>query len=231
MNALTTTQSSTPAKPTSPELSPELKALLDEPGSPDAAVVGIASLPALVEEAKRVLPALRAVAEAKAGREGVKAVIGRRLATYPQPQRTEGEWDAWWADYFDVLEDVTLASLEAGMRAYVALPDSEFMPKPGQLRELAFTAPCRSLTRLHRATLAIRRAEECRERTPEEIAEAAALAEANRAEIARLAAEFKSKSIPESPKRPVLPSISGQVDERGITQAMRDLMARRQAEA
>ena len=175
----------------------------------------------MVAEAKSALPALKAIADAKAGRVGVKAVIGRRLATYPQPQRTEGEWDAWWGDYFDVLEDVALASLEAGMRAYVALPDSEFMPKPGKLRELAFSAPCRSLTRVHRATLAIRRAEE---------PAAAVTAKADPEAVKQMLADFQTGSLTKAAK-PELPSIAGETDERGITPQMRELLARQRGEA
>lgn len=211
-------------------MSEALISLLDSTESPDAAVAAIASDPVLVEEVRQALPALKAVATAKAGEAGVKAVVGRRVALYPPAYRGEAEAAAWWLDYYDTLSDLSLASLEAGMRAYVALPDSEFMPKPGKLRELAFSAPCRSLTRLHRATLAIRRAE-CEPAAPPtetELAEAAALAEENRLAILKMAGEFKAKSMPDAASRkPELPSIAGAVDARGITAEMRDLMARR----
>jgi hypothetical protein len=48
-----------------------------------------------------------------------------------------GEWAAWWADYTDALGDLTETALELGMREWVRRPDSRFMPKPGELRELA----------------------------------------------------------------------------------------------
>lgn len=171
-----------------------------------------------------MLPALRQVAEAKAGEDGVRRVIAKRFETYPQPQRSDEGWAAWWADYFDVLADLSLASLEAGMRAYVALSDSEFMPKPGKLRELAFSAPCRALQRLHRATIAIQMAEQPAPVTP------APLSEADRAAIAKIADDFKAKSLSDATKlKPALPSIAGAVDEGGITSEMRELIARRQA--
>jgi hypothetical protein len=200
-------------------LSEALTLLLDSTESPDAAVRGIIGSPGLLAEVRSALPALKAVAEAKAGTDGVKAVIGRRLALYPQPQRTDAEAAAWWADYYDTLADVTLASLEAGMRAYVALPSSEFMPKPGQLRELAFTAPCRTLSRYYRAKRTL------------QIADAPPEIEAPRADpvaVKALLAEFETRTVAKS--KPELPSIAGKVDEGGLTQAMRDLMARRQAE-
>lgn len=201
-------------------MSEALTSLLDSTESPDAAVRGIIGDAGLLAEARSALPALKAVAESKAGTDGVKAVIGRRLALYPQPQRTDAEAAAWWADYYDTLADVTLASLEAGMRAYVALPGSEFMPKPGQLRELAFTAPCRSLSRYYRAKRALQIAD-----TPLEIAAPRADPEAVKA----LLAEFEGRTVAKA--KPELPSIAGKVDERGITAEMRALIARRQAEA
>lgn len=195
--------------------------LLDSTGSPEAAVTAIAADPALVAELRAALPALRAVASAPAGTEGVKAVIGRRTALYPPTYRDEAEAAAWWLDYYDVLADLSLASLEAGMRAYVAQPDSEFMPKPGRLRELAFSAPCRSLTRVHRATLAIRRAE-----TPAEDPKP----RADPAEVKALMEEFTAKTSAGA-KIPALPSIAGKVDEGGITSEMRALIARLAEEA
>lgn len=206
-----------------PELSPGLSQLLDHAGSPDAAAREIAETPALLSEAKAALPALQAVATAKAGEEGVRKVISRRFSTYPQPARNEAEWDAWWADYFDALADVTLASLEAGMRAYVADPSSEFMPKPGKLRELAFTAPCRSLGRFYRAKRAIQLSEEIGQLPGPP---------ADPAEVRKMLAGFESSfamRVAEDTK-PRLPSIAGKPDETGITPAMRALLERQRAE-
>jgi hypothetical protein len=108
------------------------------------------------------------------------------------------------------------------MRAYVADPSSEFMPKPGRLRELASTAPCRSLGRYYRAKRAVQRAEE----------EASALPAppADPEEVRKLLAEFGAKSAAIQPVKPALPSIAGKPDETGITPAMRALMERRMGE-
>jgi hypothetical protein len=202
-------------------LSEELSRLLDDTGSsPDARAREIANSPALLAEARSALRDLERVATAKAGPAGVMAVIGRRIALYPQPQRTEGEAEAWWSDYYDTLADVSLASLEAGMRAYVADPASEFMPKPGRLRELAFSAPCRSLTRLYRARRAIQMADE-----PPAIAGPPADPEA----VKSLLAEYNARNVVAA-KRPELPSIAGKTDEGGVTAEMRALMARRAQE-
>ena len=233
MNDLTT-QNSPPATPTTPELGKALSELLDSAGSPDAAAREIAWRPELLAEAVSVLPALKAVAEHRAGADGVRRVIAKRFPTYPQPQRTDEEWADWWADYMETLEDVSLASLEAAMRAYVAMPGSEFMPKPGRLRELAFLTPCRALQRFQRAKRAVQiscEQPEPRDPTPEERTQAARTAEENAEAIRKIAAEFKAKSLSEATAlRPPLPYIGGIPDERGITPQMRELMARRARE-
>lgn len=198
-------------------MSEALTSQLDSTGSPDAAVHAIISDPALLAEVRAALPALKAVAEQKAGTAGVKAVIGRRLALYPQPPRSEAEAAAWWADYYDVLSDVALASLEAGMRQYVADPSSEFMPKPGRLRELAFLAPCRSLGRYYRAKRAVQMADE-----PEPVP----IQRADPTEVRALLAEFNAKVATAAVAKPQLPSIAGKPDEGGLTPQMRELMAR-----
>lgn len=181
----------------------------------------ILGTPGLLEEARRALPALKGVAFAKAGEEGVKAVIGRRLATFTQPARSEGEWNAWWADYFDVLSDVALASLEAAMRAYVALPDSEFMPKPGRLRELAFTSPCRSLARYHRASRAVQVADN-------PVIEAPKASPEDAAAIRRMAVDLGDKLSPQKTK-PTFRATPVEVDEGGLSAVMREALARRAA--
>lgn len=187
----------------------------------DSAPLVIAESPALLAEARALLPALKATAERKAGPDGVRAVIGRRFGLYPQPARDEGEAAAWWSDYIDVLAPMSLASLEAGMRAWVADPKSEFMPKPGQLRELAFTAPCRSLQRYYRAKRAIAMAEE-----PAALPGPAI----DPAEVKVMLAEFEAKTVGAATAlKPVLPSIAGKPAEGGhVTQAMRDLITRRE---
>lgn len=206
-----------------PPLSRALSELLDATGSPDEACRQIISDPGLLNEVKAALPALKEVAETMAGREGVMAVISRRFAIYPQPQRSAEEWDAWWADYFDVLADQPLASLEAGMRAWVARPESEFMPKPGQLRELAFTSPSRSLGRYYRAKRAIQLAEEKPLLTGPRV---------NPTDVRAMLADFNAKmgaGRSDQAKAP-LPSISGKVDETGITPELRKVIERQRAE-
>lgn len=144
-----------------------LTALLDARSSHEEGALRIAMVPALVDEARAALPALRALVTAPAGPEGVKQVVATRFALYPQPARTEGEWAAWWADYFHVLAELPLVGLEAGMRMWIATPTSEFLPKPGQLRDLARLAPSRAIARYERARQAVRLADAALRTTPE----------------------------------------------------------------
>jgi hypothetical protein len=222
MTDLTTTQNLPPKMPTMPALGPALSALLDEIGNPNASQREIAHTPALIAEARRVLPELRHAATAKAGDEGVRRVISKRFETYPQPQRTDEQWAAWWADYYDALSGVPLASLEAAMRAFVAMPDSEFMPKPGKLREMALRTPSKALARWQRAQAAVRIADQP-PAPPHDPEAAAAMAE----DVRKLLADAASKLVkPEPPK--VRPNFA-QVDETGISDAMRKLLAERAA--
>lgn len=201
-------------------MSEALTSLLDsQDGNPEALQREIAETPALLDEVREALPQLQAVAQAPAGRDGVKLVIGKRFALYPQPQRSEGESAAWWADYFDVLEDVPLASLEAAMRAYVADPKSEFMPKPGKLRELAFTTPSRSLTRFYRARRAVQIADEPK---------ALPAPPVDPSLVRQMLAEFQAATDAKKARTPVMPSTAGKPDEGGLTPQMREVLARRQ---
>lgn len=92
-------------------------------------------------EAAMALRALRMAALRPASTDEIKEIIGSRFATYPQPKRTEGEAAAFWADYFDALEGMTPAQVEAGMAAHVRDAKSEFLPKPGRLADLARSTP------------------------------------------------------------------------------------------
>lgn len=142
-----------------PALSQGLRLLLlHEPQSHDA-VDGILASPALHAEVTAALPALMAARDASmvpAAPTDVFAIIGRRFATYPQPERSDAEWAAFWDDYYDALQGVPLEALGAAMRAWVKT-DEQFLPKPGQLRKLADAQPNPALIAAHRARLAAER--------------------------------------------------------------------------
>lgn len=149
-------------------------------------------------------------------------MIGKRFALYPQPERSEGEWAAWWADYEEVLQDVPLASVEAAMRAWVARPTSEFLPKPGQLHELAYTTVSKTLRRYQRAKRALQLVD-APETTRPALPEGVAVD--NAAKIREMLAEFQAKSIPKVAK-PAVTNTAGKTDETGITPELRAIIQR-----
>jgi hypothetical protein len=201
-----------------PDLGKALSELLDHAGSPDAAAREIADTPALIAEARMALPALQHAATLKAGEDGVRKVFASRFETYPQTQRTDEQWDAWWADRFDALADIALASLEAGMRAWIKTDKSGFLPNPGQLRELAERTPSRSMTRYYRAKRALQIADEPLAITGPPV---------DPAQVKSMLAEYEQK-MGAGQKAAPMPSIAGPVDEGGLTPMMRDSIERRQ---
>lgn len=154
MNALAHSPTSTSVS-SEISLSPQLHDLLNATPSSADAIEAIARSPVLVSEAARALPALREAATTPAEYEGVKRVIGRRFALFPQPERSDGEWKEFWADYVDVLGHLPEGAVEAAMAAWVRLPDAEFLPKPGKLLDLARTTPNRAVRAYERARAAM----------------------------------------------------------------------------
>lgn len=122
-------------------LSPQLSKLVsDTNASTDELVDLIVKSPEMHREAVVCWRKAADIAIAPAGPDGVRAIIGRRLVTFPQGDLSDGEWTAWWGDYTETLSDLSAQSLEGGMRAWIAKPAARFMPKPGELRELARAA-------------------------------------------------------------------------------------------
>ena len=127
-----------------PVLNGPLKFWLLDETSDSKAIETIKASPILMREADAVAVALLNEARRPATEDQIKQIIGSRFALFPQPERSDAEWSAWWADYLSALDDLTPASIEAGMAAWVRQIDAEFMPKPGKLRELARTTPATS---------------------------------------------------------------------------------------
>jgi hypothetical protein len=153
-------QNSLSTKTTLPELSPGLNGLLYAERSDDRAKAELLMAPVLLAEAEAALPALQRKAVASAGQDGVRRVIGAAFARYRQPQRSEGEWSLWWADYYDLLADLPEGALQAGMRAWKAIPSHEnpqaqFLPSPADLRHLAVSTPNRDVVAFTRARAAV----------------------------------------------------------------------------
>lgn len=223
MNDLT--PSNLPRKPISPELSTAVSRLLDEPGADLFAPGRIASEPALREEVRRALPALRAVATHKAGKTGIMEILGRRFALYPQPARSDEMWAAWWSDYFEALGDVTYTALDAAMVAWVADPDSEFLPKPGKLLELAMRTPNAAHRRYARAAKAMEICGHAERADAEPIPPPSA---EEVAQVRKMLAGYQQKMAMrdiEKPVRPPMPNTAGKPDAGGLTAEMRALLA------
>lgn len=226
MTALTAPQQNRPTTPPhGPALTGPIKCwLLDEP-TDFRAIETIKASDILKREAKAAMPALREAALRPATRDEIKAIIGQRFALFPQPQRNDGEWAAWWADYFDALEGLTAPAIEAGMAAWVRSVDAEFMCKPGKLRDLAQTVPnenrwARAYYRAERATYVAplpspepKRSEEGRP-SREEV----------RAQVAATLAALQEKDTFARFRKQTVRTPRAQVDETGVSAEMRALL-------
>jgi hypothetical protein len=203
--------------PTMPALSLDLRRLL-ECGLPTEDVAErIGSNPVLRAEAERHLPALREYAVRVSGEYGVKKVIGRRFALYPQPDRSEVEWAAWWDDYISALQDVPLESLEGAMEAYIREPGSEFLPRPGKLRELAFLAQTKGAAMYQRAKAAVEYRPKRQDHTfksPED-----------KARVKAMLADYLGK-VGKPPPPPAPRPTHGPIGESGLTAEMRAHIAK-----
>lgn len=187
----------------------------------------IAKSEILRSEALSLLPAMRAEARRPATADQIKTTISTRFALFPQPQRNDAEWAAWWADYIDALEGLPASAVEAGMAAWVRSPDAEWMCKPGKLRELAATVPnSNRWARAHRIATAA-----CVELPPEtdkaKTPERDRLdAEAVKALMADFHAQMKAKAPPPVSLTRSIPSPCAPVDETGVSEEMRALLAK-----
>ena len=94
-------------------------------------------------------------ATAPATPDEIKFLVGQRFVTFPQPERSEGEWAAFWEDHFAVLADVTASALEAAMDVIRMDPKLEFLPKPAKIRQIALMTPNRAVRAYERCRAAV----------------------------------------------------------------------------
>lgn len=198
----------------------------------------IATTPALRAEVEAALPALRDQAKAPAGPAGVGRVIGSREALYPPMNLSDGAKEAWWNDYIETLSDLPESALEAGMRLWIKQPDSQFMPKPGQLRQLALTAENRAVRAYERAKAAL-------EWEPPKVYERQELAAIDMRsarpspspeDIRRVkdwAKDYiaQTEALKVAASGPEMPPVQAETDEQGLSPGMRELIQRRAAQA
>jgi hypothetical protein len=215
---MTDKPSPTTALTTSDGLSPRLRSLLyaglrDE----DSAVEEIARTPLLLDQAQGITEHLYAQARTPAGESGVRRVLFAYFEVYPQPTRSQEAWSLWWAPYVETLQDLPVVALEAGMKAWTAGADAEFLPKPGRLRELAMTVRNPANAAYLIAYKAGRRAHDLAllAASPQltrhdiaalpEIKARAMPTEAQRESVRGMSAQFAAQVQANKPERPVLP--------------------------
>lgn len=104
-------------------------------------------------ELRERFAAMQQIAAAPSGKPGVMAALAPRFGIFPQPERSEGEWRVWWADYTDALGDLPAIMIDDAMRAYIRQPDAEFFPKAGPLRALAITRKTDAVRMYERARI------------------------------------------------------------------------------
>jgi hypothetical protein len=177
------------------------------------------------------LPSLERAARAEAGEDGVKSVVGRRLPLYPPQTFTDAEWAAWWLDYFDVLSDLPMAALEAGMLDWIRDPTSKFMPKPGELRDRSLKVQNKAAVACYR----VRRVVNYRDPSSGDIYPIDApnlrpMPTPRAKEAVKQMFEDFSAQLPREGQTRAIPPVSGPVDGGGLTEAMRALLARRQTQ-
>lgn len=209
-----------------PELTSQLTSwLLAEPSEHKAREV-IAASPLLRQEAQAAIPALKAAAMAPATVDQIKAIISQRFALFPQPQRNDLEWAAWWADYIDALAGLSAPAVEAGMAAWVRSPDAEWMCKPGKLRELAMGTPNNNRwARAHRIAVAAT-IEPIRDMDPD----TPKTAKIDAAQVSKLMEDFHreiaAKAPPPVTRARTAPTPQAKVDESGMSPEARALLQR-----
>lgn len=198
----------------------------------------IATTPTLKAEVEAALPALRDQAKAPAGVAGVGRVIGSREALYPPMNLSEGAKEAWWNDYIETLSDLPESALEAGMRLWIKQPDSQFMPKPGQLRQLALTAENRAVRAYERAKAALEweppKTYERQEITALDMR--VARPSPSPEDVRRVkdwAKDYiaQTEALKAASSGPEMQPIQAATDEQGLSPAMRELIQRRAAQA
>lgn len=206
--------------------------LLDE-RSDHTAIETIRKSDILKAEARKLVPELRDAALRPATAAEIKGIVGQRFELFPQPKRDEGQWAAWWADYFEALAGLTPYAVEAGMAAWVRSPEAEFMCKPGKLRELATTVP--NDNRWARAHMRAAAATRDPVHIEEPKAQPTPAERPSKEEMAAVLADFRQKMQAKDRLHQVAlkrrPSPQAKVDETGISAESRALMERQKVRA
>lgn len=180
--------------------------------------------PDLHREAANICTVL-AQRSAAAGEHAVMAALRPLVLVYGVGEAAKAP--AFWEAY-KVLSGVPAEALAAGVREYLAAPDSEFFPKPGPLKALCDKQAEPLFKAAYRASRAASLPAPKRKPTEAERMEVHRMAE----QVAEVLKTVKPKTIPgRDEPAPAGPYIGGEPDERGITKEMREAMARRSERA
>lgn len=239
MNAITPSpqlpQSSQPSGQISTVLSPGLASLLHNEQSDLKAVTAIVGSAVMLAEAKAVLPSLLEDARRPAGPEGVFRVISRRFATFPQPERDEDEFIAWWADKYDALADLPESALEGAMRHWIKTGDTGFLPTTAWLRQHALGMPNKAVKAYDRCKAAVEYEAPRQLETPYDLAPKLQKmprgepSSADKARVRRMFADYADKLDAQKVKAKPEKRHYGdpvETDAAGLSPTMRALMAR-----
>lgn len=118
----------------------------------------------LVEELRGKVPVLYSTASRRAELDGIKRAIIPWFATYPQPDRDDADWMLFWHGYVVASGHQPEAAIVGAMEAWAKFPDSEFLPKPGRLAELAAKTPTAAFKLAGRAHQALQLVDDMQDR-------------------------------------------------------------------
>lgn len=191
-------------------------------GSPaELEVREIVNDPELHREAQYAAKNLALLATPCGGR-AVRHALQRLILVYGAAEAARAP--AFWEAYVNALRGLPDDALQAAIDEYVALPTSEFFPKPGPLKALGDKHAEAIRRAAARANTAARtQPERPFEASPEE-----------REAVRSMMADFRAKMAEKAalgPQPPVAPSTQGLTDEKGITSELRRVMAERDGAA
>jgi len=233
MNELTDTTPSHAASDSLTECSGGLRTLLTL-GDETRSISEIATIPAMREECRALLPHLIKLATEGASHEAIRHIIGSRFALY-RITMTPEETAAYFKDYYTTLEGVPKHAIEAGMRAHIKSSDTdptgrafaEWMPKPHRLLKLALQSPNSVAGAVIRARKAMAMADELPSVKAATVAqhERKPQTEEEKAAVKRMLAEF-IEQLPAKKLNTFNPK-PAPVDAGGLTAEMRRHLAER----
>jgi hypothetical protein len=201
----------------SSSMSRPLWTLLSSNLDANTAIEEIGADPRLKAEAKAACTALAQLASA-AGESAVQTALRPMVLVYGVGEAARSP--AFWQAY-KILAGLPYEALVKGVEDYLALPDSQFFPKPGPLKALCDKRAEPIYRAAYRSSKAASLPAPRQRHEPTEEEKAA---------VSKMLSEYRQAfetKIIAAQTKPPLPSIAGKPDETGITPQMREVLARR----